>query len=655
MRAQCKRVLVISMAGLVSAFALTGATACRDTDVLKHINHTQSAQTVDYDTDQRYLINSEDADKTSESVPAQEVDKDAAPTEEKQNIVVYSSKPNAAQYKAKKSLFSLNPDYSGLEASDGVRLAQSKKEQAVDKDQADKATNAKDNDNGATATDGGNSDSKKRGEKASNKGEKTSKKKAQGGNKGGKTEVETNDLTGKYTETPKVNSVAAFGEYAVIVQMVGGKNALAAADKDMLSSDFKKVFADEGASNIVEGWSDDGSAKKINVKAIIKSGAQTILVDSSSYQESMNEADRKTLKKAGVTFSIMPRLSNSTYIKQAVDKVGTMLSESKDIGNAEKTENIAEQYSDFHDDVVQKCIDANDGKLAGSTVYENKNPRASKYSFNSSAHYTLLIDKYDSSAEFTGKFAGTWTPSCDGIGICTYGYADTPTSFYIQAGGLINNAADKGSSSDSGTIPAWQFSNNIMNFKKSKWKYSSTGEFAKTSDVVASAWGQVLFTTDVDQDGNGVGASFGTETFPTIITGSKSIKKAIVNNSKKANGAYHPYDRESAPGGSSFGKKIGSSICYSSIGVDGANSGNTNTFSNGQISSSSVHVNPHGLFSSWTAGSVESFLEAAWVNDDVEGNKTTVGVSSLVKEFYQTFYRYDGMSNSQVEDVLDGE
>ena len=639
---------------------VSNTAGCRDTDVLKHINYRQSAETVDYDNDNKFLISNPDSQVTSESVSAVEVDRDAKPTEEKQNLVVYSSDPNATRYTAKKSLFSLDPDYNGLEASDGVQLVQTKKkeEEAVDKETADKATQESVENTGIVETSQGNGESQskkqKDGEGASSKAKEEKPEAGEGGGSGG--EVETVDTTGKYTRPPKVGTIAAYGQAAVIVEMLGGEGALVAADKELLDSEFSTVFKSQGAADITTGWKDDGSAKKIDVDAIIKSGAETVLVYSSNYQDDMKDADRKALKDAGISMTVIPNLTNSTYIKQAVTTVGEMLSEAEDIGNAGQTTDIAKAYSEFHDSVVSACVSANGGTLAGSTTYENKN--RSRYSYNAGALYTLLIDYYDDSASFKGVFANNWTPECDGVGLCTYGYGSSATSFYIQAGGLINNAAEKGNGDDTGTIPAWQFSANSMNFSKDKFSYSAGGAFAKSASARGSAWSQVLFTTELNQAGNGVGSSFGTESFPSIIVGSQHAKTQIVKNSKKSDGAYHPYglaqSKDSGILVKAFGKLVGTGICYSSIGVEGSTRGESNAFSSGQIDESAVYVNPHGLFSSWTEGSIESVLEAAWVNDEVAGNDEKVGAEDLVEQFYETFYHYE-LSGSQLKDIMDGE
>ncbi len=656
---------------LVLLLGVCGLVGCRPTDAFKHINYTQESTNVDTDNPIKYLINDPGSEIESSLVSGKEVDKKATPTDEQQNLVVFSSNPNTDKHKAKKSVFSLSPDFTGLEASDGVKLAASKKtEKTIDKDTVDeakeknessrsrssKSTSKSSDDKGTKAKSGkgkkGNDDSEEKGKGQDGK-KKESDTDGDGGAGGDVPEVDT---TSKYTEPKKVDAIAAFGELGTIVQMVGGKGALVAADKELLSSDFSKVFADEGASSIETGWSDDGSAQKINVDKIIDSGAKTILVSSGSYQNDLSNAQKKKLKNAGITFTVVNRLSNSTYIKQTVRTVGKMLSEAKGIGNESKTEKIASDYADYHDEVISNCVDANGGKLAGFSTYETKNSK--RYSYNENARYTLLVDYYDDSAEFTGVFGGSWTPQCDGIGISTFGYGATPSSFYIQAGGLINNAAVKGTQNDTGTIPVWQFNSNSMTFVKSKWSFSSSGEFTKTDSVKASAWGQVLLTTGVNASGYGVGSSFGTDTFPTIIVCSKSAKNKIINNSAKANGAYHPYDLASASQGgiavSYFGKKVGNNVCQSSIGVDGSESGGVNTFSSGKIDDSSVHVNPKGMASSWMKGSAESFLEAAWVNDVVQENSSQVDVEKTVRDFYSEFYRHS-LSNSELSSILSGE
>lgn len=646
---------------------------CRESDTLKEIVLDQTAEVVDYDNPLKFLISDSTSDVESDQVPATEVSDDAPAEDEEQNLLIYSSSPNTTGFTAKASVYAEPAQFPGIEASQTVNPYYSDDDDAIDYDvpheedeeepeeeEQDQSSISSKGVNGKS--DSGEGDSENPGKKASKKGEAAAQEDDEGAGDG--EEVEIVDTTGAFSEPPSVERIAAYGALAVIVQMVGGEGSLVATDADTLESGFSTVFKDEGAGEIVTGWSGDGSsASQMDVDAIVSSGAQAVLTYTSDYQKKLKAADAKKLTKAGVKFVQVYPMVNSTYIKNDVSTVAEMLAEStvlpKEIQEAGGPEKIAKAYAKFHDELIEKCVSENGGKLASAsnTTYETKN--SIKYSYDATAKYTLLIDAWDSTATYTGKYAG-WTPVSDGAGLCTIGWSATPVSYYIQAGGLINNASAKSYDSASGRIFAWQFNANQMPFSKKDWKYEEGGAADASTNVstnTAQGWGKSLFTItssssdgmssgsgNMGDDGSGVGASFGTESFPKIIVCSQEAKDGIIKNSKDENGIYHPYSyvQGNAEGilFASVGKILDNLIMYSSIGVEG--SGALDNVYDGQIDEGDVEVNPEGLVCSWLEGTPEACLEAAWVNDVVNTDSAEVGWKSYAKEYYSQFYRYDG-------------
>ncbi len=101
-----------------------------------------------------------------------------------------------------------------------------------------------------------------------------------------------------------------------------------------------------------------------------------------------------------------------------------------------------------------------------------------------------------------------------------------------------------------------------------------------------------------------------------------------------------------------FGCNIGGQVLYSCMGSDGSKSkgdGAENLLGS-SIPSSSIAVNPKGLFSDWTQGTVESFLEAAWVSDEVNDNANGVDWKQEATDFYKEFYDYDLNANQLEQD-----
>ncbi len=663
-----RKFILVALVAACMLMLLTVMSGCRPSDALKEIIYDQSSDIVDYDNELKFYISNDQAELENENIPSTETNRTEEETDEKQNIVVYSSEPNSPDFTAKQSLWSMDPDFEGIEASVKVNFYESD-DPNVSKQHIKTDHPIEDSDDSDDAVDYVEDGTELDDDKAGTAESPTSSNvdgsdSSAGGNGGSKdpnattAEGETNDprgnvdedLTGDYADIPKHDSVAAYGDVAVLVQIIGGNGALAAADKTLLSGDFKsKVFT---KASIKTGWSDDGTDKDytsdkgthIDTDAIIKSGAEALLVPSGSY---LTSKQKKALNKGGVEVDQVYAMTNSKYIKKNADTIGEMLSESKDIQYSDP-EGRASEYKEFFNTTIDEaCKAANGGdkKLAGGdTIYERKN--TTKYTSASSYKYTLLIDDYDTSAEYTKSY-GSWTPKSNGAALSTVGYSTTPVSFYLQAGGLVNTAAAKGGKT-AGQVIDWQFNSNMAAFNKGKWTFSTGGAVDKSRNISVNAsggWTMSFFTATSgsgnSSDTGGEIASgaptnnFGTSSFPKVIAATQQIQTKLIENSTNSSGIYHPYSSISTSLGNCCGVYSGGSGTFmSAIGADGA----TQVFSKG-LTEDDVLVNPHGLFSSWTeSGSPESFLEAAWACEEISGKEYPGGWKQRVKDFYEQFY-----------------
>ena len=661
------------------------ATGCRNSDALKEIIYDQNADIIDYDNEDKFYINDPDADETSKEVSSDEAAAVNKVTEKIQNIVVYSSSPNSEEYQAKQSIWSEDPDFTGLEASDTVSFfvsededvkstvpKEDEEEEDDDEEQEETETEApvaSTTGTMGTTGSGGTGKSEEKGNMTSDTAAEEEALPGEGAGEGAdSTEyddvAQIVDTTNDFVDPPEVDHIAAFGQLAVIVQMIGGEGALVAADNELLTdSGFQKVFSDEGASDITVAWSDDGTAEGLDVDALIESGADTVLVTSSDYSDDLSSEQRTQLNEAGVTFTVVADLTNSTLIKSAVKTVGKMLKSSTEIANAGQTTELASEYVEFHDEIISQCIDANDGLGSyNSNIYELRNTKS--YSYNNSAKFTLLIDAWDSSVRWAD---GSLT--MNGIGISNTGYASSPVSFYIQAGGLVNTAAAKAGKKNVGTHAVWQFAQGYRCYK-TNFTYDEGGEFdesltsTSSSDrlsIASTSWGDVFLAAPSDGEvtiqGSSSGiapSSFGSEEFPKVIAATQEIKEKLIANSEEEDGAYRAYEFWQPH---SIGGQYGPTFydkAWACIGCPGTTAGNAFADNDYVIPDDAVVVNPHGLFSSWTeGGSVEAVLEAVWVNDEVNDDTESIGWKDELKEFYSTFYRYD-LTSSDIEAIEEG-
>ncbi len=651
-------VLVLACLGLMSG--------CRASDALKEIIYDQDATIIDYDNEDKFYISNDEAEEENENLPSEQYENTEEVTEQTQNIVVYGSEPNSAQYETKQSVWAAIASFFGIEASGTVSFYLSDDENATEQDiQSDEDEEDEDDEeeNAEQVAGGSTLNTDLAGTAASAEAEETTEEETdEGGTDEGDLEVADDagldgfvdsDLTGDYVDVPTANSIAAYGDVAVLVQMIGGEGALAAADSELLSGSFSSVFAKHGSANITVAWSDDGeTSDNLNVDAVIESGAAALLVPSGDY---LTKAQKKALKAAGVEVYRVYAMTNSKYIKKNAKTIGEMLDAAEGIEYAGEAAQRAADYIEFHDNLVATVAESANGDsktLAGSATYEKKN--STKYSYDSTAKYTLLIDGWDSSAVYSAKIDG-WSPTSTGAALSTVGYATTPVSFYIQVGGLVNNAAYSGGST-SGQIICWQFNSNIAAFNKGKWTYAAGGLVDLSLNIgvnTAHAWNMSLFTPEMGSNSGSASAddNFGTENFPTVIAATQEIKELFIASSADEDSIYHPFSLAEGSWIAYCGVYTsGGSAVYGTIGVDGT----TQLFEDGVIPDDAVVVNPHGLFSSWTeTGSAEAVLECAWVNDVVNEDSEAVGWEDYVVEFYETFYDYS-LSSAELAQIAAG-
>lgn len=662
-------------------------TGCKDTDALKEIIYDQASENIDFDNPNKIYLSDETAEATSDKIPSSEVSEEGVVTIERQNLMVYSSDPNTQGYVAKQSLWSPEPDFEGIEASSGVHFVRSddpdapeqplpeekEEEEEPEEEPEDEPMQAEGGNEASSEVAGdaiapdavetttnqtqggaGNGGEEKAPEADADNGDAQGDKTAEGAGEAEPTPAPPQTLpvtdgnvnfdTTDPTEDPlPASAIAAYGDAAVLVEMIGGKGALAAADATLLKSDFPSVV--DGGISVATGWSGDGTEKNsIKVDAIIKSGADTVLVYSGS---EMSKADREKLNAANVAVQQIYPNTNTSNIKRNAQTIGAILAES----DAVETDSVAmaEAYIAFMDATVDDvCAKANGSSsaVAGSSVFEKGN---NAYDGTGDGKYTLVMDDYNANALYNKTF-GDWKPVSNGALLATMGTETSATSFYVQAGGLINTAAIKGATS--GKIIAWQFNTNVMKLSKSLW----SGLEKDTVFPSVSGYEGVLFTASRSSSGNSeASGNFGSDSFPRVIVGSQKAASFFVKNSKNAKGIYHPFGLSTLDtGGVFFGVLAGGNMILSTIGVDSAANPDGNVFGDDGVPESAVAVCPTGLFSSWIRGTApESFLMAAWVNDEVNEDSGEVNWKAKVKEFYSQFYRCD-LSDGQLSAIEQG-
>ena len=159
---------------------------------------------------------------------------------------------------------------------------------------------------------------------------------------------ETYGEDGNYKKLPRAtNGIAAVGQYALIVQMLGGKGALKATNADFLDNMPAAAFSNGAELEDVQvAWKGDGStANDATVKAIIDSGADVALTSPSAGDLS-DYADKLT--EAGVNVVTMPVIgvcnAYDSDITNTVLYIGELL-KNMEVLDKPKDENTAMRFT----------------------------------------------------------------------------------------------------------------------------------------------------------------------------------------------------------------------------------------------------------------------------------------------------------------------
>ena len=656
-----RRMPRIALCVALSATTLLVVSGCRNTDALKEIVYTQTSDDVDYDIEEKFIINDSQAEEEADWLPAVETSDDATATEEVQNLLVYSSEPNTEGFLAKQSLFNKYPQYSGLEPSSGVKFYYDEGPDAVDHE-VDHEDDDEDNEEQSTdqvatittvssnssvpdaeSVEDGNTEGSDGtgGDGDTSGGDEPSAEEDPSGGGGSGPIKRYSDATSTRKNLPAASKIAAYGQYAIIVEMLGGTDALVAADHNTLSDDnIRTVFSSANSvcniTGAYEGWSDGGST--INVDNIINSGAGAILttLGETEIVNSLGQDALDKINNAGINVVTVPTLTNTTDLFSCVDSIQQMLTK----GGNTIASGRAATYTNFVNTTLANCKNANGNTYAtrDGTVYE-KDGSANGSEAKTDAKYTLLIDGWDSNGYCTDSNVSLTTK---GLAVAPVGYSTSPVSYYIQCGGLINRGATIKAVKD-GHIVASQLAGLYW---QDNWKttYSLTG-------FLGGSWWENNLLSTYSGDSFGTAGhydSFGSAAYPKLIVTSNALKQNILINSQSSNSLYHPYE----------GIMVGN--VYTTLGVEGETDSfgkvvATQAFS-GSISDGSICVNPHGLTGSWTVGGVESFLEAAYVCDDVnDDDNNSVDWESTVREFYSTCFNYNSITDQQWNDIKNGD
>lgn len=423
---------------------------------------------------------------------------------------------------------------------------------------------------------------------------------------------ETFDTTGTDYELPEgVQSVAAAGQYATIVEMLAGRGALVAADDEWIDVAGKqRLFPGEGIEDLPYGWRGGvESGYTMDVDAIVAADPDVVIVDNALVKP--DEGQEARLKEAGIDVVVLPQLGRSDTpdadVVKAVSIVGELLATAETQYDSQA---MADEYIRQHDDVIDACLQANGGysyKMEYGTsfpgIYQGTSDMGAETTYLSNVRYaTAFVDSWTTDVNASSiairrygnatlYLDGEVIDASEGVGLSATAESKNflLMAYYLQVSGVVDNSyegvkpvvGDSGGAGNPYLIVAGGTRNLITETTQCSSRTTPSALwFSPNSVAVPSGW---LKAGDSD--------------FPLLLARDESIAQRIAASGSKVDGLYNvgaPYR---------------------------------------------VQVVPSGVSGSWADGTVESFLIAPWAEGLFKDDGNLQRCKSYVDAFYSTFYR----------------
>lgn len=404
-----------------------------------------------------------------------------------------------------------------------------------------------------------------------------------------------------------VATVAAVGDVALYVEMLGGANRLLASSASFTQNSMAQLFSD--FSKVQGLWEKKGETAMTDAQFqhLLTVNPEAVFyiadADSNTFQ-SFTDAQLTALNQKGIYTVPLSLFNTTNNIRNNVRTIGKVLGKGSKVPGAKNANDMAAEYIRWMDGIVsgkerQTYSGADKFNLdQDGTFTETVNGYAD------AGQHTILIEGWDETAET--ELAGP------GVAYVHTGYSvrTSPVSYYLSLAGVANNAVlvpDNGISRD---LPVVPFTNaNVYGNVNG----GNKGTIYKAqSDFMTSNGGYI-----------------GSGSFNKILVDSNYTKSMMEGNDAWQNWGYNEYGENSQHG---YGRVDGDTMAFSNIHGD-----------------YQIIVNPYGI-GSWTKGSPEAPLEELWAEQIFLANASPEAafqaVQAEVSYFYSTFY---GVSLSQAD------
>lgn len=435
------------------------------------------------------------------------------------------------------------------------------------------------------------------------------------------------DENGPEAEIPEGTTIAAVGEAAVMLEVLGAGDTLVATDEvTHAKAESNAAFADLAAASVL--WAGDGESGigEENFAQLLAAKPEVIVEISGS--AAFTDEQIGALTADGETqYLALPELSSSENIKTAMTALSGIVGDRSGEGK-ENSVAVAEQYCGWVDQTISNMQAATAG----------------------TSYYAIFVDGWDAGAVFTVAKSGAAVYSDAG---CAYVRnwkcgSTMNVSEFLSYANILNTTNAIGSSYYAAN-PEIFYLSPLVDSPYSSFSVAGTA----ASSMALKAWNllnPLQHSTQWDYRVNRSGAvsnsagRLGDTTFPYVIAADAETAAALGASKSAENGQWRNYGwQETSDAAWVF--------CGFFVG-DGTALNNSIMSSLKSEGDYTVITNPSG-YESWTSGSCESVLESVWAAWKMGMAISKADAYSYVRDFYAQFYRVD-LSDAEIGAILGG-
>ncbi|MBQ8926277.1 MAG: hypothetical protein IJ051_08485 [Clostridia bacterium] len=407
-------------------------------------------------------------------------------------------------------------------------------------------------------------------------------------------------------------TVAAPGQIALYVEMLGGQNRLLATSPSFKYDSWAPgIFEDLNSDRVMGLWENEGTdpMSDAQFRQLLQANPEGVFYIFDAQEaplQSFNENQLRELVANKIYLIPLHPFNRTENIIENVRIIGQVLGDrTKDISGAKNATQMAEEYVDW-----VETVNRFDHPFSGP----NKLNLDAKGSFSQNPE---VMDRYSDDGIYTvlieGWDDGVNTMNGEGAAYVNAGWSQrySPVSHYLSLGGIANTAVlttDVGNRYLAVTPPA----NLLLASSVHDSRQQRNGDMKGWSNTITGGF-----------------AKIGSDSFKTVIAANKAAADRI-NASYNSGGAW----------------SVGQLYEYQGASVTNPYAINVNGtyYSTNIVNDYHVVVNPYGV-GSWTEGSPESLLEAYWaealVANQADPDSAFDAIQSIVRTFYNTFYSHD--------------